>query len=63
MKSIYAKMIIAATGCEDSEADRIEEIMRDVIFHSTLDWQTKEQLEEAAKLVYHTFLCVGEGIV
>ena len=24
--------------------------MRNVIFHSTLDWQTREELEDAARL-------------
>jgi hypothetical protein len=39
-----------ATGCSAAEADRIEDIMRDDIFHSTLDWQTRPELEEAARL-------------
>ena len=31
------------------EAEGIEEIMRNEIFHSTLDWQTRDQLKNAAK--------------
>lgn len=45
----YKNLIIAATGCDEPTAERLESIMRDDIFHSTLDWQTKEQLVEAAK--------------
>jgi hypothetical protein len=46
----YTLTIMSATGCSPAEADRIEDIMRGVIFHSTLDWQTREELEEAARL-------------
>ena len=37
---------------QECEVDEIEDIMRHDIFHSTLDWQTKEELEEAAVLAY-----------
>ena len=46
--SRYREIIKQATGCADSETPRIEDVMRNVIFHSTLDWQTREELEEAA---------------
>ena len=39
-------------GLKECEVDEIEDIMRHDIFHSTLDWQTKEELEEAAVLAY-----------
>lgn len=45
----YQDIIMAATGCRPEEASDLEEIMRDDIFHSTLDWQTREQLEDAAR--------------
>lgn len=45
----YTNIIVEATGCDEPTADRLEDIMRHDIFHSTLDWQTKEQLVEAAK--------------
>jgi hypothetical protein len=48
--SIYRETIKRATGCAEAEAAQIEDIMRNVIFHSTLDWQTREELEEAARL-------------
>jgi hypothetical protein len=48
--SRYREIIKQATGCTDAEAVEIENVMRDVIFHSTLDWQTRWELEEAARL-------------
>ena len=45
----YTKMIMAATGASEQDAHPIEEIMREDIFHSTLDWQTKEQFNAGAK--------------
>ena len=49
---MYDEMIVSATGCDRDEVREITEIMRDDIFHSTLDWQTREQLQEAAVLAY-----------
>lgn len=48
--SIYRETIKRATGCTDAEAVGIEDVMRNVIFHSTLDWQTRQELEEGARL-------------
>ena len=48
--NIYRELIKKAVGCNDKDAADIEEIMRDTIFHSTLDWQTKAQLTRAARL-------------
>jgi hypothetical protein len=52
MSTGYDKIIIEATGCSASEAEGIEEIMRNLIFHSTLDWQTRLALEQAARLAH-----------
>jgi hypothetical protein len=43
--------LIDETLGETSKAkkDKIENLVRDVIFHSTLDWQTKKQLVRAIK--------------
>lgn len=46
---VYREIIMGATGCSMVQAAKIEEVMRDDIFHSTLDWQTREQLEQAAR--------------
>jgi hypothetical protein len=46
----YQALIQEATGVTDLEhIERIENTMRHVIFHSTLDWQTREQLQQAAR--------------
>jgi hypothetical protein len=46
----YKELISEATGVTDSDKlEEIEEIMRHEIFHSTLDWQTKEEFDKAAK--------------
>jgi phosphoribosylaminoimidazole-succinocarboxamide synthase len=48
--STYQQLIKRVTRCSDAEAIRIEDVMRNVIFSSTLDWQTREELESAARL-------------
>lgn len=46
----YHQVISEATGYTDPEAlETIEDCMHHTIFHSTLDWQTREQLEDAAR--------------
>lgn len=46
----YALIISEATGEKDRAVlKQIEDIMRDVIYHSTLDWQTRAELTEAAR--------------
>jgi hypothetical protein len=58
---MYKDIIKNATGCDDSDAERIEDLMRDVIFHSPLDWQTKEQLTDAARLALTTLRFQEKG--
>ena len=43
------QLILEATGAAVTDAARIENIMRTEIFHSTLDWQTREQLVDGAR--------------
>ena len=46
----YQALIQEATGVTDREhIERIEDTMRHVIFHSTLNWQTREQLIQGAR--------------
>lgn len=54
--SIYKEMIITATGCTESEAYDVEDIMRNDIVHSTLDWLTKRQFNKAAKEAYEVYV-------
>lgn len=43
------RLIQSATGTAEADWALIENIMRDEIFHSTLDWQTEAQLKQAAR--------------
>lgn len=45
----YQNLIIKATNCKPEDAAEIEEYMRSVYFQSTLDWQTKAQLNKGAR--------------
>ncbi|MFA6433729.1 MAG: hypothetical protein WCW52_03455 [Elusimicrobiales bacterium] len=47
--SLYRDLIIEATGANKTDAAYIEDIIRNDIFHSTLDWQSRAQLTRAAK--------------
>lgn len=47
----YQEIISGATGVTDpTKLAEIEDVMRHSIFHSTLDWQTREELEVGARL-------------
>jgi hypothetical protein len=43
------RLIQSATGAAEADWALIENIMRDEIFHSTLDWQSEAQLTLAAR--------------
>jgi len=45
----YEQMIIEATGRPSGDVSMIEDIMRNEIFHSTLDWQTRAQFQQGAR--------------
>jgi len=47
--SLYRQAIIDATSASGKDVEYIEDIMRHDIFHSTLDWQSRTQLVNAAK--------------
>lgn len=49
MASFYRQLIIETTGVNDRDAAYIEEIMREDIFHSTLDWQSRTQFVLGAR--------------
>ena len=46
------RLIQDATNAAATDLAQIENIMRDEIFHSTLDWQTREQLVAAARQAF-----------
>lgn len=60
---MYKKLIIETCLCNDADAIEIEEYMREIIFHSTLDWQSKKQLQTAAKQAWNDiqFMRSDEG--
>ncbi len=45
----YSQIIVDITGCEPKDADEVQDIMRNEIFHSTLDWQTRAEFKRGAK--------------
>jgi hypothetical protein len=48
--SMYRDLIREATGeTSEHKLAEIEDVMRHDIFHSTLDWQTRKQLIDAAR--------------
>lgn len=46
------RLIQETTGAPAEDITQIEDIMRAEIFHSTLDWQTREQLIDAARKAF-----------
>lgn len=48
--TVYEKLIAQATGLADPDKiSQVENYMRHIYFHSTLDWQTAAQLRKAAR--------------
>jgi len=47
--SPYQQVIVDATAASGKESEYIEDIMRNDIFHSTLDWQSRAQLARGAR--------------
>lgn len=49
---MYRTLIMETLSCTPEQAAEVEDIMRNDIFHSTLDWQSREVLQEAARLAW-----------
>lgn len=47
--SPYQQVIVEATAASGKDAEYIEDIMRNDIFHSTLDWLSRAQLVRGAR--------------
>ena len=47
--SLYKQIVIEATAASGKDAEYIEDIMRNDIFHSTLDWLSRAQLVRGAR--------------
>lgn len=53
MRSIYTALISEATGCTDPQTlARIEQVMRETVFHSTLDWIDRPTFIRGAREAY-----------
>ena len=63
MKALNAlhRLIREATGAAIADLAHIENIMREEIFHSTLDWQTREQLAAGAQQAQQRLEADREG--
>jgi hypothetical protein len=48
--SSYQETIIEDTGCNPADSVMIEHFMRENIFHSKLDWQTRVEFRRAARM-------------
>ena len=52
----YEERIAEATGASDNLLPILENIMREEVFHSTLDWQDDEQFTAGARRALRIFL-------
>ena len=60
----YQKTISEVTGITDEKKlAQIEEIMREDIFHSTLDWQTMAQFAKGAREAVELLEVLGKGSI
>jgi hypothetical protein len=53
--SPYASLISAATGAPECRLALLENLMRDEVFHNTLDWQSAEELAAGARQAYDIY--------
>lgn len=45
----YQRDIMDQLGCSAEDAAMVEDIMRNHVFHSTLDWQTEQEFQKGAR--------------
>ena len=53
--SHYQSLIAEATGAPDHLLPLLETLMREEVFHSTLDWQSARQLADGAMQAYDLY--------
>ena len=53
--SPYEALIREATGAPEGKLALLESLMREEVFHSTLDWQSASQLAAGARQAYHLY--------
>ena len=47
--SYHQRQAMEYSGCALEDAYKVEQIMRDDVFHSTLDWQSEAELRRGAR--------------
>jgi hypothetical protein len=60
LDSPYAALIAEATGASESLLPILEHIMREEVFHSTLDWQSRAEFRTGARKAHRIFLADPE---
>lgn len=45
----YKRDVMKQLGCSTTDAAMVEDIMRNHVFHSTLDWQSAAELQRGAR--------------
>jgi len=55
-RSAYADLIAEATGAPEKDLPALEVIMRNEVFHSTLDWQSRKEFMAGARKAMKIFL-------
>ena len=53
--SDYQQMVVEDTRCELEDAYKIVQIMRDEVFHSTLDWQSRAEFRRGARKAFKLY--------
>jgi hypothetical protein len=53
--SDYQQMIVEDVGCALEDAYKIEDIMRNDVFHSTLDWQSRAEFRRGARKAFKMY--------
>lgn len=56
MANYYQDRIAEITGAKSEELVIVENILRDDVFHSTLDWQTAKEFKCGARKAYRIYL-------
>jgi hypothetical protein len=56
--TFYQKQIIEATGCTGNEVREVEDILRNTILHSTLDWICKADMIRYSREAYEVYKCM-----
>jgi hypothetical protein len=60
----YSAMIAGAIGVNDQAVlDIVEDVMRNDVFHSTLDWQSRDVFDRGARDAYDVYLASIDPVI